>query len=152
MTRIISDRRRWTLTLAVLAVGLLVAALVAMGNRPALGVAPPEVGDPSSHTATIDPLSAGGLHTCALLEGGTVRCWGASGAGQLGYGDTNKIGDDEHPSSSGNVAVGGTVVQLAVGDYHTGALLKAATDQPWNPFPQPRTVRCWGLGWMGQLG
>ena len=39
-------------------------------------------------------LAAGDFHTCALLDTGTVRCWGKGVNGQLGYGNTDNIGDD----------------------------------------------------------
>ena len=85
-------------------------------------------------------LAAGVSHTCALLAEGTVRCWGKGTVGRLGYGNTNNIGDDELPSSAGNVDVGGKVKKLAAGDTHTCALLETGN------------VRCWGLGENGRLG
>jgi cysteine-rich repeat protein len=85
-------------------------------------------------------LAAGGRHTCALLEGGDVRCWGSNEYGQLGYGHTNMIGNDEVPSSVGTVDVGGRVVKIAAGLGHTCALLEGGD------------VRCWGNNEDGQLG
>ena len=46
---------------------------------------------------------AGDYHTCALLDTGVLRCWGWGAEGQLGYGNTNDIGDDETPDSAGDV-------------------------------------------------
>jgi cysteine-rich repeat protein len=92
----------------------------------------------------VTQISAGDYHTCAVLVGGTVRCWGWGEAGRLGYGNTNNIGDNEHPSAAGNVNIGGLVTKVAAGERHTCALL------------QNGAVRCWGsgdgLGYPGELG
>jgi cysteine-rich repeat protein len=83
---------------------------------------------------------AGEFHTCALTTTGTVRCWGRSNVGQLGYGSISSIGDNEKPSVAGDVDVGGKVTQLAAGRDHTCALLESGA------------VRCWGGALYGQTG
>ncbi len=84
---------------------------------------------------------AAGLHfTCAILTDASVKCWGHGNFGQLGYGDTEWIGDDELPSSVGVVDLGDAAVKLTAGSNHACAL----TDQ--------QTVRCWGDNDEGQLG
>lgn len=85
-------------------------------------------------------IAAKGFHACALLSTGKVRCWGQGGAGELGYGNTNDIGDDELPASAGDVNVGGTVTQIAAGDYYTCAILSGGA------------LRCWGYAEVGRLG
>lgn len=85
-------------------------------------------------------VATGSGHTCALLEGGTVRCWGQGRYGKLGYGNTNDIGDNELPSSAGDVSIGGKVIQVTAGRDHTCALLEGGT------------ARCWGANEHGQLG
>ncbi len=85
-------------------------------------------------------ISAGNEHSCALLEGGKVRCWGEGGAGQLGYGNTNNIGDNEAPASVGPVKLGRRAVAISAGDSHTCAILRGGA------------VRCWGYGAYGALG
>ncbi|HEX8821920.1 MAG TPA: fibrinogen-like YCDxxxxGGGW domain-containing protein, partial [Archangium sp.] len=85
-------------------------------------------------------LAVGGHHSCALLEGGAVRCWGRNDSGQLGYGHTRSLGDDEAVSGSGYVPFGGRAVELVAGSAHTCALLDTGK------------VRCWGHNGHGQLG
>ena len=89
---------------------------------------------------TVTAIAAGGDHTCALLETGSIRCWGRGFAGRLGYANTNDIGDDETPASAGDVNVGGTVTAIAAGDQHTCAQLSTGP------------IRCWGQGSFGRLG
>src|SRR5690606_4931314 len=88
----------------------------------------------------VTQIAAGDSHTCALLDTGAVRCWGRVSRGDLGYGNTNDIGDDEPPASAGDVDVGGTVTQIATGDSHTRALLATGA------------VRCGGNGFSGHVG
>ena len=85
-------------------------------------------------------VDAGGEHTCALLNSGDVKCWGRSNFGQLGQGNTNIIGDAEHPASVGVVALGAKAVDVQAGDLHSCALLESGE------------VMCWGSGGDGRLG
>jgi len=87
-------------------------------------------------------IAAGGDHTCAILQSGTLRCWGRNNFGQLGRGNTANIGDNETVFSAGDVDLGAGVMvkDLALGDSHTCALLATGA------------VRCWGRNDFGQLG
>lgn len=85
-------------------------------------------------------IAAGWYHTCALMEGGGVRCWGFGDLGALGYGNRDTVGDDESPASAGDVVLGGKATQLVAGTYHTCALMEDGA------------VRCWGRGKWGPLG
>lgn len=85
-------------------------------------------------------IALGYSHTCALLDTGAVRCWGENAIGQLGYGHTNPIGDNESPASVGDVQLGGKAVEIAAGYQHTCALLDTGA------------LRCWGEGTFGALG
>lgn len=118
-----------------------------------LAVAAPASADPSSAPGDADyaRIDTGGLHTCAVLAAGSVRCWGAGASGQLGLGTTDlaglgedehphNLGDDEHPGSRPAVDLGGAAVAVTAGSAHSCALLTSAA------------VRCWGAGDNGRLG
>ena len=87
-------------------------------------------------------VSAGEFHTCALLDNATVRCWGDAELGRLGYGNTDRIGDNETPGSVGPVSFGGsrTALSVGAGGSHTCAIL------------DDRSVRCWGNAGNGLIG
>jgi alpha-tubulin suppressor-like RCC1 family protein len=87
-------------------------------------------------------ISAGRLHTCAIVDTGQVLCWGSGSDGRLGYGNTRSVGDDEVPASVGPVGLGSgrTALAIAAGGSHTCAALDTGQ------------LRCWGDGTDGQLG
>ena len=100
---------------------------------------PASVGDVQVGGSVLQ-VSAGFGHTCALLVGGTVRCWGLGTLGRLGYGNTDTIGDDEVPAVAGDLSLGGAAMQVAVGWGHACALLGSGA------------LRCWGHSLQGALG
>ena len=104
------------------------------------------IGDNESPTSNVGlggqkaiAISAGGEHSCVILEGGNVRCWGANASGQLGLGNTTTIGDNESPTS--NVDLGGQKAIAISAWYQTTCIILEGGN-----------VRCWGLNSSGQLG
>jgi alpha-tubulin suppressor-like RCC1 family protein len=78
-------------------------------------------------------MALGVAHTCALVEGGAVLCWGANGAGQLGDG-THTV-----RSRPASVVLPGAATSITAGDRHSCAIVDG---RAW----------CWGWNARGQLG
>lgn len=84
---------------------------------------------------TATAIAAGNYHVCAILDDGSVSCWGSNDAGQLGD------GTDENRTTPGTtVDLGGEAIAITSGRLHTCALLKNGS------------VSCWGSNGAGQLG
>lgn len=82
-------------------------------------------------------LSAGGAHTCGLLQDGDVLCWGWNQYGQVGNGTGGVARDVLTPAP---VITLQDVNSVAVSTSHACAGI------------QTNTVTCWGDNSIGQLG
>ena len=86
---------------------------------------------------TATSLSSGTMHSCAILDDGSVACWGDGYRGQLGYGGNSA---KRIPTLTSSLGINRTAVAISSGNYHTCAILDNAS------------VSCWGLGDNGRLG
>ena len=118
-------------------------SMTAIGNRAAATVA----NTPTINVGTgrsVVAMSAGDLHTCALLDDARVKCWGSAGNGRLGTGDTDDRGDDPHEMGDALVAIdlgtGLGATAVSAGGSHTCVLLSNTH------------VKCFGNGADGRLG
>ena len=110
----------------------------------------PAVNLGAGQTATA--ISAAGGSTCVVLAGGSVKCWGANAAGQLGLGDTAHRGDG--PGEMGDA--------LPVVDLGPGRTARAVSMGSWPASTvtagsacallDDGSVKCWGDNGAGQLG
>jgi len=89
-------------------------------------------------------VRAGGSHTCVLLDNGDLKCFGKGEYGQLGYGNTDSLGDEAGEMGDDLPAVdlgtGRSAVQVAAGREHTCVLLDNGD------------LKCFGRSNFGQLG
>jgi alpha-tubulin suppressor-like RCC1 family protein len=81
-------------------------------------------------------VSAGGYHTCAILDDGSLKCWGSNNAGQLGIASTIA----QNTPQLVNLGTGRTAVSVDLGNSNTCVILDDGT------------LKCWGQGTSGQLG
>ncbi len=93
-------------------------------------------------------IACGGYFMIALLDNGTVKCWGRNTYGQLGYGDILGRGDGPGDEMGDNLpavdlGMGGTgliIVQISANNNRSMVLFDNGT------------VKCWGDNIGGELG
>ncbi|DAC59826.1 MAG TPA: cell wall anchor protein, partial [Candidatus Poseidoniales archaeon] len=61
---------------------------------------------------TVTAVSGGEYHTCAVLDDGTVKCWGFDGYGQLGNGAASSSEVTTPPSATVNLGQGRTALTI----------------------------------------
>ena len=83
--------------------------------------------------------AAGESHTCALLESGSVQCWGENMFGQLGLGSTTDVGGTLGSMPSPLVQLGGSAIQVSAGIAHTCVLMDS------------KALKCWGDARFGEV-
>lgn len=79
-------------------------------------------------TSSVRTVVAGGSHTCAIIETGSLRCWGRNFAGELGVGSTA-----EQFLAPQTVSLPASVKALTLKHGHTCALL------------EDDRLMCWGM-------
>lgn len=90
-----------------------------------------------------EQIAAGDRHTCALLDTGSVRCWGANHYGQLGLGTRDELSVANAPSSPSfdvRLGTGGDILEITAGGSHSCVIYGDGQ------------LRCWGFGGYGVLG
>jgi alpha-tubulin suppressor-like RCC1 family protein len=93
---------------------------------------------------TVTQIALGLLHTCVVLDGAQVKCWGQNDYGQLGLGDRRSrgigVGEMGDALPVIDLGQGARVKQLVAGEHHNCALLESGD------------IKCWGRNEDGQLG
>ena len=92
--------------------------------------------EPGYNVPILTQISSGSYHTCAVLDDGSVSCWGDNANGQLG--DGTRVGHTVPDSVL--LPLGKSAVSISAGSYHTCAVLDDGS------------LRCWGSNEFGQLG
>ena len=64
---------------------------------------PASAGDVPLGDGTLTAIAADEEHTCVLVAGGAVRCWGTGAFGRLGYGNDQTIVNNEAAGVGGDV-------------------------------------------------
>jgi len=110
-----------------------------LGDGSVIGrLRPTSIGGGSLAGQLVASVTAGGFHTCAVLNGGSLSCWGANEDGQLGNGTMETT---TRPTQIANGALTNKqIISVNAGRYHTCAITLSYS------------LVCWGSNNFVQLG
>ena len=91
--------------------------------------------------SSVTKIACGSYFTCALIAGGTVKCWGVNNVYQLGDGTTTPRWQAVNVLTAPATNLT-NVNEITVSDSHACALVSEGGSK----------VRCWGRGVFGQQG
>lgn len=125
------------------------AGQLGLGDTLARGSSPGTMGDSlpytdlghNVNTTNIVKVACGNHHTCVLFDDGKVKCFGANSEGQLGL--NTKLFKGDHPNEVNQVVIdfgSNVAIDIAAGSDHTCVLFST------------NDLRCFGSGYLGQLG
>lgn len=89
----------------------------------------------SGLSSGVSAVAAGGSHTCAIITGGGLKCWGNDGVGQLG--NNTSLTDSPIPVNVMGLTSG--VASVAAWNHTCAVTTNGA-------------AKCWGSNGYGQLG
>lgn len=98
-------------------------------------------GGASSQSQPVIAIGAGYLHTCAVMQDHTVRCWGEGCEGQFGDGRTlDCLAADSSSDAPLPVSNVSQAMSIATGAFHNCVVLSTGG------------IQCWGSNVHGELG
>ncbi len=93
---------------------------------------------------TVKDVDSGLASSCAILDNDLVKCWGSNDRGQLGYGHTDRLGDNINEMGDNlpyvDLGTGRTAKKIFVGHNAVCAILD--NDR----------LKCWGSGDVNAVG
>mgnify|MGYP006088947645 CR=1 FL=1 len=84
-------------------------------------------------------ITSGGNHNCAIVDDGSISCWGRGYGGLLGNGASANMWSTT-PTTTASLGTGRTAIALSSFESHTCSILDDGT------------VSCWGWSSFGELG
>ncbi len=99
-----------------------------------------DLGDGRTATA----ITAGDNFTCAILDNGSVKCWGLNNSGQLGQNSTTFLGDNANE-------MGEYLLPVYLGNGRTAKQIVAKNESVCVILDND-TLKCWGSNSYGHLG